>query len=147
MTKLYCSEFKAGRRFIGRLPHGRDVIRSIEDFCKGVFIQMASFSVIGAVSAVTIGSYDQKQQVYVTEFKEGPFEIVSCIGNISLKDGAPTVHAHVVLADMQGETIAGHLFSETTLFAGEIDLAELTGKPLERTYDDITGLMLWKMPS
>lgn len=37
-----------------------------------------------------------------------------------------------------------HLFSENILYAGEIVLQKLTGKPLERVYDDTIGLMLWK---
>ena len=144
MTKLTCSEFKTGRRFVGRLPHGKDLITFIEDFCKKASIQMATFSVIGAVSSVTMGVYDQKQQVYVTFTEETQLEIVTCIGNVSLMDGNPVVHAHIVLGDKQGKVTGGHLFSETILFAGEIELQELTGKPLERAYDDTTGLMLWK---
>ena len=144
MTKIVCSEFKPGRRFVCRLPHGKDLITSIEDFCIELSIQMATFSIIGAVSSVTFGAYDQKQQVYVTVTEEAPLEIVNCIGNVSLKDGDPVVHAHIVLGDKQGKTMGGHLFSETILFVGEIDLQELTGKPLERVYDDTTGLMLWK---
>jgi hypothetical protein len=105
---------------------------------------MATFSTIGAVSSVTFGAYDQKQQVYVTFTEKAPLEIVNCFGNVSLKDGDPVVHAHIILGDKQGKTLGGHLFSETILFAGEIDLQELTGKPLERVYDDTTGLMLWK---
>ena len=144
MTKLTCAEFKTGRRFVGRLPHGKDLITFVEDFCKKVSIQMATFSVIGAVSSVTMGAYDQKQQVYVTFTEEAQLEIVNCIGNVSLMDGNPVVHAHIVLGDKQGKVMGGHLFSETILFAGEIELQELTGKPLERAYDDTTGLMLWK---
>ncbi len=144
MTKLACSEFKPGRRFVCRLPHGKDLITSIEDFCIESSIQMATFSIIGAVSSVTFGAYDQKQQAYVTFMEEAPLEIVNCFGNVSLKDGDPVVHAHIVLGDKHGKTMGGHLFSETILFAGEIDLQELTGKPLERDYDDTTGLMLWK---
>ena len=34
MDELICSEFKLGRRFLGRLPHGKDLITSIENFCK-----------------------------------------------------------------------------------------------------------------
>ncbi len=144
MTKLARSEFKPGRRFVCRLPHGKDLITSIEDFCIELSIQMATFSIIGAVSSVTIGAYDQKQQVYVTFKEESQLEIVNCIGNVSIKEGDPVVHAHIVLGDQQGKTMGGRLFSETILFAGEIDLQELTGKPLERAYDDTTGLMLWK---
>lgn len=54
------------------------------------------------------------------------------------------MHAHVVLGDEQGNTIGGHLFSESIVFAGEIDLQELIGEPLERSYDETTGLLLWK---
>ncbi len=144
MKKLSCSEFKRGRLFLGRLPHGEDLITSIEDFCKDASIQMATFSVIGAVSSVTIGSYDQKQQVYVTSMEKSPLEIINCTGNVSLKDGNPIIHAHIVLCDEQGKTIGGHLFSETIIFAGEIELQELKGTPMERSYDNTTGLMLWK---
>ena len=144
MKELSCFEFQQGRLFVGRLPHGGDLINSIEEFCKKALIQMATFSVIGAVSSATIGAYDQKQQVYVTFKEEAPLEIVSCIGNVSLKDGKPFIHAHILLADEQGKTIGGHLFSETIIYAGEINLQELTGKPMERTYDNDTGLMLWE---
>jgi len=145
MDKLICSEFTLGRRFVGRLPHGKDLITSIEGFCKASSIQMATFSVIGAVSSATLGAYDQKQQVYATFTQEEPLEVVTCTGNISLMDENPVVHAHIVLANLEGKTIAGHLFSETILYAGEIDLQELTGKPLKRAYDDTTGLMLWEI--
>ena len=144
MTKLTCTAFEPGRRFIGRLPHGQDLLTTIKDFCQNASIRTATFSLIGAVSSMTIGAYDQKQQVYVTFTKAAPLEIVICTGNVSLKDGEPHVHAHIVFADEHGHTFGGHLFSETILFAGEIELQELTGTPLERAYDQTTGLMLWK---
>lgn len=143
MPKLTCSEFKSGRRFVGRLPRGKDLIKSIEAFCGETAVSMATFSAIGAVTSVTLGAYDQKQQVYVTWSQDAPFEIASCTGNVSLKDGNLMVHAHIVLADMHGKTLGGHLFSDTILFAGEIDLLELTGEPMKRAFDPVTGLWLW----
>lgn len=143
MKKLTCSEFKPGGLYMGRLPYGQDLITSIEDFCQKSSIQMATFSAIGAVSSFTIGAYDQKQQVYVTATETASFEIVTCVGNVSLMDGNPVVHAHIVIGDKQGKLIGGHLFSETIVFAGEISLQALAGKPLERSYDDKTGLSLW----
>jgi predicted DNA-binding protein with PD1-like motif len=144
MKNLICSEFKPGRLYMGRLPYGQDLITSIEDFCQKFSIQMATFSAIGAVSSFTIGAYDQEQQVYVTTMETASLEIVTCVGNVSLMDGNPVVHAHIVLGDKQGKLIGGHLFSETTVFAGEISFQALIGKPLERSYDDKTGLSLWK---
>lgn len=143
MNKLICREFTPGRRFMGRLPHGKDIIGLIENFCKENSVQTATFSLIGAVSAATLGAYDQKQLVYVTFKETAALEILSCIGNISLKEGSPFVHAHIVLGDEQGKVIGGHLFSETLIFAGEIEIRELTGPRLERAYDPITGLALW----
>ncbi len=145
MNQPVCSEFELGCRFVGRLPHGKDLIASIEDFCIESSIQMATFSIIGAVSSATIGAYDQKQQVYVTYTENMPMEVVTCIGNVSLKDQAPVIHAHIVLGDERGKIIGGHLFSETVLYAGEMDLQELIGKPLERVYDRTTGLFLWSL--
>jgi len=145
MDELICSEFKLGRRLLGRLPHGKDLITSIEYLCTASDIQTATFSVIGAVSSATIGVYDQKQHVYVTFTENSAMEIVNCIGNVSLKDKTPIIQSHIVLADEHGKILGGRLFSETILFVGEIDLQEMTGRPLERVYDDHTGLMLWNL--
>lgn len=144
MDTISHSAFEMGRCILGRLPYGKDLVKTIHDFCVQESIQAGVFSVIGAVMSVTLGSYDQNQQVYVTVKKEEPLEIVHCTGNVSLKDAKVAVHAHAVLADMNGETIGGHIFSGTVVYAGEMHIQELLGKPLEREYDDTTGLSLWK---
>ncbi len=144
MDRITYSTFEIGRCILGRLPYGKDFVKTMEDFCVRNSIHSAVFSVIGAVMSVTLGSYDQKQQVYVTFKKEEPLEIVHCTGNVSLKDGKVAVHAHAVLADMNGQTIGGHIFSETEVYAGEVYIQELLGKPLERESDNKTGLLLWR---
>ena len=130
---------------LGRLPYGKDLIVAVEGFCADHAIQTAVFSVIGSVTSATLGSYDQNQQVYVTFKRKEPLEIVHCTGNVSLKDGKVAVHAHAMLADINGQTVGGHIFSETVVYAGEIYIQELSGKPLEREYDHTTGLPLWVM--
>lgn len=144
MDRISCSTFETGRRMLGRLPYGKDFVKIIEDFCVQNSIQTGVFSVIGSVMSVTLGFYDQNQQVYVTFKKEESLEILHCTGNVSLKDGKVAVHAHGVFADMNGQTTGGHIFSETVVYAGEIYIQELLGTPLEREYDDRTGLSLWK---
>jgi len=145
MDQLNCREFKAGRRFVGRLPHGGDIIESVESFCRDKSIAAGTINLIGAVSAATLGAYDQNKQEYGTWQVAGDLEIVSCTGNISLKDGAPFLHAHILLADEKGKTVGGHLFAGTKVFAGEVEIVEHTGEPFERGHDQTTGLMLWKM--
>ena len=137
-------EYKAGRCILGRLPHGKDLLTAVEDFCAEHTIRTAVFSIIGSVTSATLGSYDQNQQVYVTYKKEEPLEIVHCTGNISVKDGVPHVHAHAVFADINGKTLGGHIFSETLVYAGEMYIQDLLGETLTREYDSSTGLLLWK---
>ena len=145
METLVARNFAGGREFVGRMPKDQDIVATIEDFCARNAIMSGAVSLIGAASSATLGTYDQKQQVYVTFKKEGHLEILSCLGNISLKDEKPFLHAHIILADEAGNAMGGHLFSETICFAGEIYIRELTGATLERNYDEATGLMLWDM--
>ncbi len=143
MKKPLFTVYNPGRIFSGRLPHGRDIIKSMEGLCEQALIQMAWFSVIGAVSSATIGFYDQEKQTYLSHEKSEPLEIVSCTGNVSLKEHKPFIHAHIELGNRSGQTFGGHLFSDTILFAGEFKIEEMKGTPMERVPDKTTGLMLW----
>lgn len=136
-------ELCAGRCFLGRLRRDSDLITAVEGFCSRQGIATGVFSIIGAVTTVTLGTYDQNQQVYVSQRREGHFEVVHCTGNVSTKDNRPTVHAHGVFADGDGHVFAGHVFTETLMYAGEVFLRELLGNPLQRRYDKDTGLYLW----
>jgi hypothetical protein len=144
MDMIACREYSDARRFVGRLPHGGDLLGTLEDFCAVRNIRTGVFSLIGAVSKAVLGTYDQSQQVYATFTAEGDLEILSCTGNISLKDGKSFVHAHVILAGEGGKTIGGHLFPGTIIFAAEAHILELAGPPPVREHDPVTGLMLWK---
>jgi len=136
-------QYKAGRIFLSQLPSGEDIIRSLEDFCRENVVKLAVFSVIGAVSLCTIGIFDQKQHVHVTSRKDTPMEIITCTGNITLHEDYPYVQAQIILADQLGKISGGRLFSDTLLFAGELQLMELLGPPANRKYDRNTGRMLW----
>ena len=127
-----------------RLPQGKDLVEAVTNECRHRGIQVGVVAVIGAVQGATIGYYDQIEKAYRSRHIDGGLEIVSCQGNCSLKDNAVMVHAHIVLADAEGNTYGGHLMSPTTLFAGEAHIQELEGKSLEREYDEKTGLFLWR---
>jgi predicted DNA-binding protein with PD1-like motif len=143
--KMPFQEGKPEKHYIGRLPFQKDLITSIEEFCRNHHIETGWFSLIGAVSSVTIGYYDQKQMVYVTSKLDQHLEIASCSGNISQKEGKPFVHAHAVLTDAQGNAMGGHLFSDTIVFSAEIHILSFSGITLDREYDHQTGLMLWNL--
>jgi predicted DNA-binding protein with PD1-like motif len=135
-------EYDTCRELIVRLRHDADLIRSIAELAGIRGIEAGSFTAIGALKRAKIGYYDQKNHEYREMKIDSPHEMASCVGNVSLKDGKPFTHAHVVLADEMGNTKAGHLF-EGIVFAAEVHLRQLEGPRLERKYDEITELMLW----
>jgi len=138
------TEVKTGRVLLGRLPNGSDLVAELEALCIRQSIDLATFTLQGAVSSVTWGVYDPTQQVYVTRTETSPCHIAVCTGNISLTSGTPFVLAQGVFCDQNGRSFGGRVFSETRLIAGEVELRELLGPPLDRDYDPETGMMLWQ---
>ena len=137
-------EVGIGRCFLLRVEHDSDLIGFMTQFAKKNNIALASFTAIGALKSAKLGFYDQQKHEYLETELKVPLEIATCVGNVSLKDGEPFVHAHAVLAD-QSETVrAGHLL-EGRVFAAEIHLTELLGEKLVRKPDPVTGLSLWEM--
>jgi predicted DNA-binding protein with PD1-like motif len=70
-------------------------------------------------------------------------EIVGFVGNVSLRDGRPFLHAHATFADVSGATIGGHLLRGCVVFAAEVMIRELGDVSLVRAHDEETGLALW----
>jgi len=135
-------KFDLGRSFLARAKHDADIISFVTDLAKENGVMTATFTAIGALKYAKLGFYDQKKHEYVETLLSAPQEIASCVGNISIKEGKPFVHAHAVLADSEGNTKAGHLL-EGKVFAAEIHLAELVGEKVVRKNDAVTGLFLW----
>jgi len=140
--------FKAETIHMGRLEKGADIIQSLERFCAENNIRAAWVNVIGALDRGTISYYDQREKKYHHHPLAGEYEIVSCSGNISLKDGKPFAHLHIVLSDTDYQTWGGHLWPGTvSVFAAEFVLFELVGADpaavLARCEDVETGLALW----
>jgi len=137
-------ELGVGRNFLIRAEHDSDLIKSVAELAKKNEITTATFTAIGALKNAKLGFYNQKKHDYSETLLSTPQEIASCIGNVSMKDDEPFVHAHAVLADQNGNTNAGHLL-EGKVFAAEIHLTELVGAKLIRKTDPVTGLSLWEI--
>jgi predicted DNA-binding protein with PD1-like motif len=135
-------ECDAAKDVMVRLRHDADLVQSMTELARSRGIEAGSFTAIGALKRARIGYYYQKNHKYREMEIESPHEIVSCIGNVSLSEGKPFVHVHVVLADEKGNTRAGHLL-QGTVFAAEVHVRQLEGLKLEREHDEATGLWLW----
>jgi len=128
---------------IFRLDYNSDIAESISAVCRSKKINSGIVYFIGAVKNATIGYYNQSKKKYKKIKINKPMEIVSGIGNISIKDKRPFLHAHISLSDERGRVTGGHLYSPTTVFACEAVIIK-SRKQLVRVYDDKTGLFLWR---
>jgi predicted DNA-binding protein with PD1-like motif len=137
-------EFARGRRVVARLPHGGDLLAEIAAVADEYGIVTAEVRAIGALSAACLAFYDQETRTYGEFAVDGAVELLGLLGNVSRRDEATAVHAHATLAGKDGACIGGHVVPGCRIFACELIVQELLGQPLERGYDDVTGLPLWR---
>jgi len=136
-------ELEGAREFVARLETGGDWRAQIEAFAADEGVEAAVFFGLGAVQDAEILYYDQDDEEYYPERFDEPLEMAACVGNVSDLNGDPFAHTHAVLSREDGTTLAGHLDS-ATVFAGELYVREFD-VPLEREYDETTGLDLWPL--
>ena len=138
---------ESGRRLMGRLPHGCDLLEELTRICQEEGITLGKLSAIGALSRARVGYYDQEGREYRYLDFDQDLELLCLMGNVSLKDGRPMVHAHVVLGDAQGRAFGGHLAPGCRVFACEFILQVYQApQALERRFEPTTGLVLWSLP-
>lgn len=126
-----------------RVPYGADLYEHLSAFCRARRIRLGTIAAIGAFTEVTVGYYDQKERRYYKKRLRGDIEIVSCLGNVSVKDGQPFLHLHAALGDKRLRMLGGHLFPGSSVFAAEARIDELAGGRRVRVPDARTGLALW----
>lgn len=139
------NKIKSTEILMGKTGHGDDLLEEITDICRKNSITLGRVEAIGSVQKARLAYYNQQTREYQFFTIDAPLEIINFSGNISLKDGEPTVHAHISLADKTGQTYGGHLAPGTVVFACEFIIEVFTGQVFERKLDKLTGLPLWEM--
>jgi len=140
---LLVREFKPVGCLMGRLAPGDDVLQALESLVRERNVASGQVQFIGALQKGALEYYDQKVRQYRTITLDQHLEIAAGMGNVSLRDGQPMVHAHLVLSDEEGHCWGGHLVPGNVVFACEFTLLVLEGEPWCRYPDEYTGLTLW----
>ncbi|MDW7710517.1 MAG: DNA-binding protein [Deferrisomatales bacterium] len=128
---------------MGRLRRGDDLLECLTAFVRREGVRLGRVEALGAVERARVGYYDQGAFEYRYLEFDTDLEILALLGNVSLRDGEPMVHAHVTLGDAQGRAFGGHLAPGTRVFACEFAVEVLDGEELHRGHDEATGLPLW----
>ncbi|MFH2045507.1 MAG: PPC domain-containing DNA-binding protein [Pseudomonadota bacterium] len=139
------NKIESSELFMGKISNGGDLLEEITDICCKKSITLGRVEAIGAVQKARLAFYNQQTREYQFITIDQPLEITKLVGNISLKDGEPVVHAHITLADKTGQAYGGHLAPGTVVFACEFIMEVFTGQVFERKLDKLTGLHLWEI--
>lgn len=111
------------------------------EFARKQNLAASQFTAIGAFSSLEIGFFDLKKRDYEHILVSEQVEVLSLLGDITLDDKGPKVHAHVVVGKRNGSAWGGHLIKATVNPTLEVVITE-TPSHLRRRHDAATGLSL-----
>jgi predicted DNA-binding protein with PD1-like motif len=120
---------------------GDEVMAGLKSFATESGLGGAHFTAIGAFSEATLGYFDRDRKAYKRIPIREQVEVLSLVGDVALKDGAPEIHAHVVVGTAEGAARGGHILEATVWPTLEVILTE-SPRHLRKVHDDETGLAL-----
>jgi uncharacterized protein len=120
---------------------GDEVIAGLTRFASEQRITGGHFTAIGAFSDVTLGFLDPESKDYEPIELDEQVEAVSLVGDVTLENEEPLIHAHVVVAKRDGSAHGGHLLEAHVWPTLEVVLTE-SPSHLRRRVDPETGLPL-----
>lgn len=135
-------ESKIKRVIIGKVEPDEDLIYSVIKMINIHKIGSGLINCIGALKKFTLGYFDFPSKEYLRKEFDIFVELVSCMGNISFKEGEPIVHLHATLGTKDYTILGGHLFQPSIIsITGEVYIYEID-KKLSRAADPQLGLTL-----
>lgn len=120
---------------------GDEFISRLTEFAKKQKLSGSHLSAIGAFSDVTLAFFDRQKMEYQKIPLHEQVEVLSLVGNISLTNGEPKVHAHGVVGKADATTRGGHILEAHVWPTLEVILVE-SPRHMQRKIDKETGLAL-----
>jgi len=133
---------KVGDNIFVSLQTGDLVNESLREIAVKENISNAWINGIGAIDSVEIGYMDVVNKKYQKRNFNDNYELISLIGNITIKDGVPFVHTHITFSDTEYKVFGGHLFDANITATGEIILT-VTDSKIDRQFNENVGIHTW----
>jgi hypothetical protein len=129
---MKATEFsKTTRTFELVFAKGDEVASGLTDFARKNHVKVCHFTAIGAFDSAVLGWFDPEKRAYKKILIDQEVEVASFSGNITIRDGNPTVHAHMVAALPDGTTRGGHFFEGHVSLTLQVFLDVLEEEPAD----------------
>ncbi len=132
---------KLGNNYQIRLFRDEKILETLATFCIENNIKSGFINALGAVSFATLGFYNLAEKKYYWRDFSGHHEVTSLVGNISILESKPFIHAHVNLSSDKFNVYGGHLKEAVVGATIEVMLIPGEGK-VTREFDGEIGLNL-----
>jgi predicted DNA-binding protein with PD1-like motif len=100
---------RQGDRVQLRFLSGETLSTTLLPWLSREHIGHATVTGLGAVRHARVSYWNSETRQYETHELTEQMEVVSLVGNVTLKDGQPFVHAHVNLGRRDLSVVGGHL--------------------------------------
>jgi len=138
-------ETNIGRVIVARVMPNEDLIDATKDIVKNHDVKAGLINVIGAFKIFTIGYFDLSTKEYNFKTFEEDVELISCMGNVSYKNGEPLIHIHVSVGKDDYNIIGGHLSQPSIIsITAEVFIYEIDQK-LNRVNEQPFNLSLLEL--
>lgn len=134
-----------GERVQIRFESGEHLAASLLAWLKAEGIGYATMTGLGAVSGATISYWNANTRQYEQHQLDEQMEVVSLVGNVTIKEGAPFTHIHVTLGRRDLSILGGH-FNDATVHPNVEVWLRPESETVERTLDESSGLFLMHLP-
>ncbi|HKZ94364.1 MAG TPA: DUF296 domain-containing protein [Candidatus Bathyarchaeia archaeon] len=132
-------ESKVGKMVFARLSENEDLLGTIIQVAVKAGVTSGFFMLIGTLKTARLGFF-RKGKYETVEFRQ-PLEIVSCLGNVSAKEGKVFAHGHATVSDEKSRVFGGHVMPGCHIgVTGELVLVAASGIELFRKLDERTKL-------
>jgi predicted DNA-binding protein with PD1-like motif len=149
---MIVGEAKQTRVVMGRLEKGEPVVEKLVELARFEKIDAGFVRAQGVVEEIFLERYDASARRYVPLATvggvDGPWELVSLQGSLSLLAGQPGARLWAVVATSLGgrpRVLAGSLAAARAIYV-EFAVDVCDDGDLERRDDAVTGLPLWRPP-
>jgi predicted DNA-binding protein with PD1-like motif len=123
------------------LETGEEVVSQLQRYAQDNKLSASHFTAIGAFSSVTLGYFNWEKKEYEKIAINEQVEVLSLIGDVSIQDGEPKTHIHVVVGKRDGSAHGGHLLQAYVRPTLEVILSE-SPSYMRRSFDPDSGIAL-----
>ena len=129
------------RTFVVVFETGDEAMTGLTSFAKAQRLSGSHFTAIGAFSRAIVAYFEWPSKEYRQVPIDEQVEVLSFAGDITVEDGTPKVHAHVVLGKADATAHGGHLIEGCVRPTLELVIIEAP-RHLHRRRDATSGLAL-----